>query len=96
MTTEHTRTILLISGMQSSRCRERIVAALEAVSGVKEVELNLYRARAVIVHDLRSIPTDLVGAVERAGYRAAVHGMARAPHAASQETRNSPPTARLR
>lgn len=65
-----TRTVLLISGMRDSVCRERVVNALESVGGVREVLVSLFRARATIVHEAACDPADLVRAVVRRGYGA--------------------------
>jgi copper chaperone CopZ len=66
-----TRTELLIAGMQDNQCREAIAAALELVDGVKEVDVNLYRARATIIHASPCTVADLITAVARAGFGAA-------------------------
>lgn len=44
-------TVLLIAGMRGNVCRERMAVALQAVPGVRSVDVSLYRARATIVHD---------------------------------------------
>jgi len=62
----------MIMGMRDHRCRESITQALEAVAGVKGVDVNLYRARAVIVHAPTCEPAALVRAVEAVGYGAAL------------------------
>jgi copper chaperone CopZ len=66
-----TRTTLLIVGMCGYQCREQMIAALERVKGVMEVEVNLWRARAVVVHDGSCTQKDLIDAVTRAGCRVA-------------------------
>ena len=91
MAPDERQTVLLISGMRDNRCRERIAAALESLPGVREVELNLYRARAVIIHDARSTPLLLMAAVERAGYGAATH-----PEEAHRSPGSAPPATRTR
>lgn len=67
------RTLLLIVGMRDNRCRERVAEALEKVIGVKDVHVNLYRARAEINHDAQCGAEDLIAAVTRAGYGASLH-----------------------
>ncbi len=62
------RTVLLVQGMKDNRCRETVAEALEAVEGVSEVEVNLYRGRAVVVHALTCDPEDLARAVKDLGY----------------------------
>lgn len=65
-------TVLLIRGMRNNDCRERIAATLEGVAGVKEADVNLHRGCAVIMHEAGCQPDDLIEAVARAGYEAAV------------------------
>ena len=67
-----TRTLLLITGMRDNGCREIVSQALEIVTGVREVQVNLYRARAVIVHDRSCAASELIEAIERAGYGAEI------------------------
>lgn len=67
-----TKTLLHLTGMRGNRCRECVVAAVEAVAGVRDVSVNLFRASATIVHERHCSASDLVAAVSRAGYRAAV------------------------
>ncbi len=69
-----TRTVLLIMGMPDNASRERIVGALEAVDGVLEVDVNLHRGRAAIVHASRCDLEALVGAAVRAGFGVALLG----------------------
>lgn len=69
-----TRTVLLLVGMRDHRCRERIVAALASVAGVREVDVNLYRALAIITHDSLCGAAALVRAVLGTGYGAAPVG----------------------
>ncbi len=64
--------MLLIAGMRGNGCRERIARALAIVAGVKDVDVNLYRARATISHEPPCGAADLVRAVVRAGYGAAL------------------------
>ena len=66
------RTVLLVAGMKNSACRAVVAAALEAVRGVLDVDVNLIRARATVSHGAGCETADLVGAVRRAGYGAAV------------------------
>lgn len=65
------RTELLIYGMRANACRERVAEALRAIEGVGDVDVNLYRARAVVVHDALCTPARLAAAVTRAGFGAA-------------------------
>jgi CBS domain-containing protein/copper chaperone CopZ len=73
-----TRTVLLIAGMRGAKCRQRVVAALEAVCGVKEVEVNLYRARATVLHAPTCETSGLIRAVVSAGYGAVLDVKGRA------------------
>jgi copper chaperone CopZ len=66
------RTTLLVAGMRTPMCREQLAAALEGVPGVREVQINLYRAHAVIEHAPSCDRASLVRAVEKAGYGATI------------------------
>lgn len=72
MTPGTTRTVLLIAGMRGNRCREQIACALESVAGVKEADVNLYRARATITHGPLCESADLIRAVRQTGYGASL------------------------
>lgn len=67
-----TRTVLVIMGMRDNDCRERIAEALGAISGVRDVNVNLHRARAEITHLADCRQADLVWAVVQCGYGAAL------------------------
>jgi copper chaperone CopZ len=62
------RTVILVIGMHDNASRERVVTALEAVSGVQEVDVSLYRARAAVVHSIACDVSALVKAVAEAGF----------------------------
>lgn len=66
-----TTTRLLISGMRDNCCRERIAEVVTALSGVKEVEVSLFRAAAFVVHDGTCSVQEIVQAIGRAGFGAA-------------------------
>lgn len=70
MATGTTTTVLMITGMRDNACRETIVEAIESITGVKDVDVNLYRSRATIVHEPPCVAAELVRTVERAGYAA--------------------------
>jgi copper chaperone CopZ len=72
LTDPSVRTMLLITGMRDNACRERVTAALEAVPGVREVDVNLYRARATIAHARECSINECIRAVVQAGYTAAI------------------------
>lgn len=65
-----TRTVILILGMRDNGCRERIAAALESIEGVKEVEVNLFRACAKVIHEPSCGQARLVRAIISLGYGA--------------------------
>jgi copper chaperone len=65
MQTEH----LKITGMTCGGCTSNVTHALEALSGVKEVEVSLARAEATVRYDeLLTSPDRLKSAVTAAGY----------------------------
>lgn len=64
------RTVLLLYGMRENRCRDLVAGALEAVAGVIEVDVNLFRARATVIHHSGCLPGALIQAVGRIGYEA--------------------------
>lgn len=71
-------TVLMIMGMRDNACRERIVDALGKVRGVRDVDVNLMRARATVTHERTCDASELVWAVVRAGFGAALDGVGRA------------------
>lgn len=72
MSSVTTTTALTIIGMRGNDCRERIAELLQAIEGVKDVDVSLHRGRAVIVHEVRCPSGDLVWALMVAGYGAAL------------------------
>ena len=66
--------MLLISGMRGNGCREEIVSVLESLAGVKKVDVNFYRAQAIIIHDQRCEAAELIRSVLQAGYGASLTG----------------------
>ena len=72
-----TKSALMILGMRGNICRERVAAILEVVPGVMDVDVNLHRARATIVHQPSCTMAHLTLAVERQGY--GVAATARSP-----------------
>lgn len=60
----------MISGMRDNRSREQVLEALEQVAGLKEAEVNLFRARAIVLHAPPCTVAQLVQAVVQAGYGA--------------------------
>jgi copper chaperone CopZ len=60
---------LMIEGMSCEHCVARVKKALAAVEGVSEAEVRLEPGSATVIGDSVSV-TDLVEAVDRAGYTA--------------------------
>lgn len=71
------RTVLVVMGMRDNACRERISEVLGQVKGVTSVSVSLIRARATIDHEQSCKPAELVWAVLKAGYGAALDGPVR-------------------
>lgn len=67
-------TVLLITGMRGNMCREKVAAALQAIPGVRSVDVSLFRARATIVHDRRCDVSHLFRTTLNTGYNASVPG----------------------
>jgi copper chaperone CopZ len=70
MTRATTKTVLMIAGMRDNACRQKIIEALEAITGVKDVDVSLYRACATVVHDHHCGAAELMQTVEETGYAA--------------------------
>lgn len=66
-------TVLNVEGMTCSHCANAVASALRAVAGVTGVEVDLSGKRAV-VGGAGAQASELVAAVERAGYRASLRG----------------------
>ncbi len=69
----HTTT-LSITGMTCGSCRHHVDAALRAVTGVTQVQIDLAAGTARITHQDDIMPADFVLAVEEAGYDAHLLG----------------------
>lgn len=70
-------TTLDIRGMTCNGCVRHVGEALRAVAGVSVVDVSLAENRARVVHDAEIAPiSQLVGAVESAGYEASCHAAA--------------------
>lgn len=67
-----TRTVMLVSGMRDNACREQIAESLEAVPGVSEVCVTLYRARATVMHTTQCDPKRLIAAIQKCGCSASI------------------------
>jgi len=70
MCDELSTTVLLIAGMKNNGCREIVAGALQIVRGVRDVHVNLYRAKAIVTHELHCDAADLIDALKNAGYGA--------------------------
>ena len=62
---------LNVEGMHCSGCVKSVTAALRSVSGVESVEVDLDQGKAV-AQGAGMVTTDLVKAVEAAGFDAAI------------------------
>jgi copper chaperone len=61
---------LKIQGMTCGHCVMRVAKALKAVPGVKDAQVDLQKAEAVVAYDETSAtPDKLSSAVAEAGYR---------------------------
>ena len=67
MKPELCRTLLLISGMRSNQCRELVALALWRIVGVTDVQVNLFRAQAMVTHEPSCTITELMNAVSATG-----------------------------
>ena len=66
------RTVCLLYGCQCNTCCDRIERALRRVDGVRNVEVNLYKATATVEHDESCAREALIAAMERIGYLAQI------------------------
>ena len=67
------RTVCLLYGCQCNACCGRIERALGRVKGVRNVEVNLYKATATVEHDASCLCEALIDAIKRIGYLAQIH-----------------------
>ncbi len=58
----------MIAGMRDNACRRKIAEAIRSIPGVHDVDVNLYRASATIVHNCFCDVTELQQTVEKIGY----------------------------
>lgn len=68
----HEHVVLELQGVTCPSCREVVVANLLAVKGVVSAQVSLMPPEASVVYCDTLEPSDLVHAVESAGYRASV------------------------
>lgn len=70
-----TKTTLKIEGMMCEGCVKTVKTALENITGVTSVDVNLKKGTAVVMHDNVS-DEKLISAVVDGGFRASVkHGL---------------------
>lgn len=62
------KTDLIILGMRSNDCRERLISIIEGIRGVLDVEINLHRGLASILHSAPCDLGELTAAIISAGY----------------------------
>lgn len=79
------KTVCLLFGCQCNACCDRIDRALRRVKGVRDVEVNLYKATATVEHDESCRCESLLAAVERIGFLARVQSL-------DLDRLNEPPT----
>ena len=65
------KTIIKVEGMSCENCVKHVKEALEALAGVKSVEVSLEGKSAAVEHGDDLNPSLLKAAVEEAGYEAA-------------------------
>ena len=63
-------TILRVEGMSCAGCVNAVRNALVGIAGVREAVVSLEEGSARVVHDEGAAPSDLVAAIEAAGYTA--------------------------
>ncbi len=64
---------LEISGMSCDHCVSHVKSALEDVEGVSRADVSLENHQAELTLSDPVVDSDLIAAVEAAGYRAEVH-----------------------
>ncbi len=76
---------LEVGGMSCASCVSRVERALEGVSGVTEVSVNLATERVRVRTAGGVDATSLVNAVRQAGYQATVHAVERGPRGGGED-----------
>jgi Cu+-exporting ATPase len=80
------RLTLDVSGMHCASCVSSIEGSLLGLHGVADASVNLASERATVVYDPRETePSELIGAVERAGYSARDVSAGRGQEAGAEE-----------
>ncbi len=67
-----TSSVLLIAGMRTIACSEKIATAIGSVAGVTKANVNFWSARATVVHRSQCNTSQLIRAVQEAGYGASL------------------------
>lgn len=72
MTTQaqNTHTILRAEGFTCPSCVSKVKKQLKKLDGVQDVTVHFASSRVEIDHDSRQSVSDLIAAVEKAGYKA--------------------------
>jgi len=55
--------VFMLFGVFGEEAREAVVRELDEVPGVNEVDVNMYRAEAIVMHDGRCTASGLAAAV---------------------------------
>ncbi len=64
--------LLSVKGMTCPACSAKVEHALMGISGVKTAKVDLKSSQAKVIADQRVQPTQLVSAVQKAGFQAEV------------------------
>jgi len=65
------RTTVIVVGMSCSHCANSVTEELNAVNGVRSVDITVSSGAVTIFSDRELSGTEIAGAVETAGYRLA-------------------------
>lgn len=68
------RTVLKVEGMHCAGCAGSIDRALKRVDGVREVDVDRERKRAVVEHDAAVTPAAIAALINDIGFTATVMG----------------------
>lgn len=63
-------TTLKVTGMSCGMCVQHVTKALQAIAGVRSVEVDLDSGRATVEHEAGVTAAPLIAAVEEEGYSA--------------------------
>jgi copper chaperone CopZ len=76
MAPDTTKTVLLIAGMRTIGCSEKIASSLGLVAGVTKADVDFWSARATVIHHSPCNISQLIRAVQGAGFSASLPGTA--------------------